>query len=140
MDPRKGAFLVFEENPPKKLFFVFWLWFSLKNNRHTNVFLVGIFENALKKVIDRQKLHFGCFWRLITFFVDFKYTDQNSICVSIVFKAKTEKNEEKKLVGPPKKSIFEFWNRNLKKMFPLHFSFVLFFKTIDAQMLFRSVF
>ena len=37
LDPRKWAFLVFEENPPK-------------NIRRTNVLLVGIFENALKKL------------------------------------------------------------------------------------------
>ena len=52
LDPR---FYFFEQKtPPKKLFFVFRLWFSFKNNGLTNVLLVGIFENAPKKVIDRK--------------------------------------------------------------------------------------
>ena len=46
--PKKGAF-VFKENPPKKLSFTFWLWFSFKNDWHINVLMVCIFENALKK-------------------------------------------------------------------------------------------
>ena len=37
-------------------------WITVKNNRHTNVLLVGIL--AQKKVIDRQKHHFSRFWRL----------------------------------------------------------------------------
>ena len=45
LNPPKSAFLVFEENPPQKMF---QLWFSFKNNKLTNVLLVGIFENAQK--------------------------------------------------------------------------------------------
>ena len=67
----------------------------------------------------------------------FKNTDQNNICVSIIIKAKTEKNVEKN-GWPPKKGIFEFWKKNCKKMYS-HFSFVLALKTIDPQMLFWSV-
>ena len=54
------------------------------------------FKTNKKKVIDRQKRHFGRFWRLITVVLYvLKNTDQNSICVSMVFKAKTkEKYEE----------------------------------------------
>ena len=55
----------------------------------------------------------------------FKNTDQNNICVSIVLKAKTEKNKKKKVGWPPKKGIFEFWNKNRKQIFPSYFSFVL---------------
>ena len=92
LDPQKSAVWVFEENPQKNVFFVFRLWFSFKNNRCTNVFLASIFENAQKKVMDHQKRHFGCFWQLITvFWCVLKNTDQNNICVSIVFKAETKK-------------------------------------------------
>ena len=54
-----------------------------------------------KKVIDRQKHHFGRFWQLIAVFCALKKNIyQNNICVSIsnVLKAKTEK----KLVDPKK--------------------------------------
>ena len=69
----------------KKFVFVFQLSFSFKNNKRTNILLVGIFENALKKVVDHQKHHFGSFWRLIIY------------CASIVFTDESEKNERKKI-------------------------------------------
>ena len=49
-----------------------------------------------KKVVDRQKRHFGRFWHLKTFYLCvFKNSDQNNICASIGFKSKTkEKYEE----------------------------------------------
>ena len=59
---------------------MFRLWFSFLNNRRTNVLLVGIFENAQKKVMDRQKRHFGSFWRLITVFCAF-----SKILIKITF-------------------------------------------------------
>ena len=65
LDPQKSALLIFEENPPKNIF----LGFSFKNNRHTNVFWLVFLKMHRKKVIDRQKRHFGRFWRLIIFFV-----------------------------------------------------------------------
>ena len=60
--------------PPKKCVFEFWKknltkfctshFLSFKNNRHTNVLLVSIFENALKKAINLQKNgHNGVFVR-----------------------------------------------------------------------------
>ena len=51
LDTGKSMFLVFEVKPPKKLLFVFRLWFSFKNNRRTNVLLVAFFEKALKKLL-----------------------------------------------------------------------------------------
>ena len=59
--------------------------------------------------------------------------------MSIVLKAKTEKKLRKKIGWPPKKGIFEFWNKNRKKLCS-YLSFVLALNTIDAQMLFWSVF
>ena len=47
--PPKSVFMVFKENQQKKFFFVFQLWFRFKNNRRTNVLLVGNFENAQKR-------------------------------------------------------------------------------------------
>ena len=56
--------------------------------------------------------------------------------MSIVFKAKAEKKIQKKIGWTPKKRIYEFWNKNLKKNISSYFSFVLALKMIDAQMLF----
>ena len=78
------------------------------------------------------------FWRFLAvnkyFLWDFKNTDQNFICASIILKAKTEKNEEQKLVEPRKITFL-----SLKKTFKIFFSYFS-FETIDAQMLFWSVF
>ena len=98
MDPGKREFFVFEENPPKKRFSsCFGFDLALKTIVAQMFFWLVFLKTHQKKVIDRQKHHFGCFLRLITFFLCvFKNTDQNNICLSIVFKAKTEKNEEEK--------------------------------------------
>ena len=58
LTPEKARFWFLNH---KKNFFRCWLWFRFKNNRLTNVFLVGIFENSLKKAIRSQKRHFGRF-------------------------------------------------------------------------------
>ena len=50
-------------------FFVFWIWFSFKNNRHTNFLLIGrYFWKHTKKSYWPPKTPFGHFWRLITIF------------------------------------------------------------------------
>ena len=95
MNPPKSEFLVFKENPQKKFFLLFRLSFRFINTRRTNVLLVGIFENVQQKLLTIKTAIFGHFWRLKTIFVRFQNTDQNNMCVSIVFKAKTkEKYEE----------------------------------------------
>ena len=77
----------------------------------------------------------------------FKNTDQNNICVSCILKAKTEKKIRKKLINPQKKAFLSFEKKTVKKCFFIFFFcfsfliwFVLALKTIDAQMLFWSVF
>ena len=47
--PKKHVFGFWRKNP-QICFFVFWLWFSFKNNKCTYVLLFCIFENALKKL------------------------------------------------------------------------------------------
>ena len=49
-----------------------------------------------------------------------------------ILKAKTEKK-----ISWPQKSV---WNKNLKKNMSSYFSFILALKTVDAQMLFWSIF
>ena len=60
------------------------------------------------------------FWRFLAvnkyFLWDFKNTDQNFICASIILKAKTEKNEEQKVVKPRKITFL-----SLKKTFKIFF-------------------
>ena len=82
----------------KKFVFVFQLSFSFKNNRRTNILLVGIFENALKKVVDHQKHHFGSFWRLIIY----------SIVRLLFLQMNQKKMKEKKLVDPRKSAFSSF--------------------------------
>ena len=68
---------------PKNLFFVFGLWFIFKNNRRTNVLLVGIFENA-QKSYSPSKTPFWLFLEVNNgCLCVFKNTDQNNICASI---------------------------------------------------------
>ena len=50
-NPKKALFWFLKKNKTKNVFSVFWLWFGFKNNRHTNVLLVGIYEQALKKLL-----------------------------------------------------------------------------------------
>ena len=51
LDPWKSMFFMKTEKLTQFFFFfVFRHWFSFKNNRHTNVLLEGIFENALLAV------------------------------------------------------------------------------------------
>ena len=100
------------------------------------------FWKHTKKVIDRQKHHFGRFWRLITVFLCvFKNTDQNNICGSIVFKAKTkEKYEEIFFYGFYFKNQKCFFLRVNQFFFKFFSSSVLAFNTIDTQMLFIYIY
>ena len=52
-----------------------------------------------------------------------------------VFKAKTEKKCQKKLVDPQKSAFMSFETKTLKKYFFIVF-FILALKTVDPQMLF----
>ena len=135
--PEKVCFGFWRKPPKQFFFFVFRLWFSFINNRRTNDLLVGIFENAQKKVIDHQKHHFDHIWRLMTIFLCvFKKTDQNNNCVSIILKAETEKKIKKNIGWPPKRAFLSFEIKTIKQIFLHIFVVVLFSKTIDTQMLF----
>ena len=97
--PKKRVFGFWRRNPKKNFFFVFRLWFSFKNNRHTNVLLISIFENALKKAISHQKRHFGCFRWLLIFFCTLKKIVTKTTFVCLLFlKLKQKKNMKKYFV------------------------------------------
>ena len=68
LDPRKSAFLFLKKNHTQNCSL---LWFSFLNNKPTNVLLVGIFLNTLKKLLSVTKRHFGHFSKLIAFFSSF---------------------------------------------------------------------
>ena len=94
LDPRKSAFLVFEENPQQNLFFVFWLLFSFKNNRRTNVLLGGIFENAQKKLLTIK----NTFLAVKNFFCAFsKILIKITFVCLLFFNLKQKKNMKKNL-------------------------------------------
>ena len=61
----------------------------------TDVLLVGIFENALKKAINRQKRHFGCFWRLIIFCAFSKIPTNTTFVRLLILKLKQKTNMKK---------------------------------------------
>ena len=60
------------------------------------------------------------------------------MCASTFFKAKTEKKIPKKLVDPQKSVFMSLETKTLNKIF-IHI-FVLALKTVDAKMLFWSIF
>ena len=73
----------------------------------TDVLLVGIFENALKKAINRQKRHFGCFWRLIIFCAFSKIPTNTTFVRLLILKLKQKTNMKKYL---KKKKNFKLKN------------------------------
>ena len=115
MDPRKNAFLVFKENPLTK-FSSGFIFDSALKTMDAQMFFWSVFLKTQKKFIDYQKRHFGLFWQL-TFFGRFQKYRSNNICVSIVLKAKTEKNVEKKLVDPPKRAVLSFKIKTVNNIF-----------------------
>ena len=89
--PKKCIFGCWRNSPDTFCFFLFQLWFSFKNNN-----LLSVFLKTHKKSYWLSKTPFWPFLAVNNVFLCiFKNTDQNNICVSIVFKAKTkEKYEE----------------------------------------------
>ena len=57
--------------------------------------MVGIFENALKKVIDCQKRNFGHFWRLLTFLAFSKILTKITFLDLLFLKLTQKKNMKK---------------------------------------------
>ena len=97
----------------------------------TDVLLVGIFENALKKAINRQKRHFGCFWRLIIFCAFSKIPTNTTFVRLLILKLKQKTNMKKYF-------FLNFFFQTQKRTFwgvNQFFIFsVLAFNTIKAQM------
>ena len=73
-------------------------------------FLVVIFENAKKNYSPSKTPFLLFFWLIKVCKSVFKNTDQSDICVSIVLKANTEKNEEKR-------AFFSFEIKTIKTCF-----------------------
>ena len=92
-DVQPWFFGFWRKTPQQFFFFVFQSWFSFKNNRRTNVLLVSIFENALKKATSRQKCHFDRFWQLLPFLSALKKILTKTTFVRLSFlKLKQKKN------------------------------------------------
>ena len=79
-----------------KFFFVFWLWFSINNNRRTNVRLVGIFENAHKKSYWPSKMALWPFLAVNNgLFVHLKILIKITFVRLLFLKLKQKKNMKK---------------------------------------------
>ena len=100
LDPWKSEFLVFEENPPN-IFIIcvlalIQLYSALKTIDAQMFFWSVFLKTHKKKVIDRQKHHFGCFWLLITVFLCISKILIKITCVCLLFlKLKQKKNMKK---------------------------------------------
>ena len=128
--PKKCIF-GYRRKPPQKNIFVFWLWFSFKNNRHANVLLVSIFENAPKSYWSSKTP----FWPFLAvnnvFLCVFKNTVQITSVRLLFLKLKQKKNFKKNF-------FVQFLFQNSKMLFlgvaqffSNFFLSVLAFKTID---------
>ena len=72
----------FFEGSTNFVFLIFCSVLAFKNNRHTKVILISIFENAQKNVINDQKGQNGVFDGQEHFFVRFKkYRPKEHLCV-----------------------------------------------------------
>ena len=127
----------------------FWFGFdSALKTIDAQMFFWSVFLKTYKKSYWLSKTPFWSFSVVNNgFLCIFKNTDRNNICVSCILKAKTEKKIRKKLINPQKKAFLSFEKKTVKKCFFIFFfcfSFLIWFflalKTIEAQMLFWSVF
>ena len=117
LDTQESLFLVFEEKPPNK----FWLWFSFRNNRRTNVLLIIFFENAQKSCIPSKTL-FWPFLAVYNFFCVFSKILTKITFVCLLFLKLNEKKMKKKKIGwPPKSAFSSFEIKTFKQIFFIFF-------------------
>ena len=69
--PQKVCFWFLKKPPPQNFFFVYGFDSALKTTDAQMFFWPVFLKTHKTKVIDRQKRHFCCFWRLITVFCAF---------------------------------------------------------------------
>ena len=139
MDPQKARFWFLKKNHIK-MFFMFWLWFSFKKNRRTNVLLVGIFVKALKKLLAITNAILAVFWQLLTFFSAFLKILTKTTFVSLLFLKLKQKKIWKKYVF---KVLFQYSLTCFlggQLIFVWNFFSVLALTSVDTQMLFWSIF
>ena len=110
MTPKKVCLWVLKQKASQNIFYLFFFWYSFKNNRPTNVVFVNIFFKALKKVNNCQKRPKWRFWLLIAFFSAFSKIPTNRTFVRLMFKAESKaKHKEKFVLG--------FFFKNQKRVF-----------------------
>ena len=79
-------------------FLLIFFCLCFKNNRHTNVILISIFENAQKKVLTPKTTKMA-FVTINNFIVRFqKYRSKEHLCV-YCFKAESQPKHTKNLLG-----------------------------------------
>ena len=99
MTAKKASLWVRNKNL-KKYFFTFFFCFSFENSRRTNVVLINIFFNVLKKVNNRQKQPKWRFWQLIVFFIAFsKILTKRTFAHLLFLKLNQSETRRKKFWG-----------------------------------------
>ena len=73
----------------REMFFIYSFCFRVKNNRCTNVVLVGIFENS-QQILAKKIGQNGVFGSEYLFLVHFQKYQPENICASIVSKGESK--------------------------------------------------
>ena len=97
-DPQKRMFLSFKTKTFRKKFSSYFSFVSALKTIDTHMLFWSVFlKMHFKKVINHQKQSKLRFCQLTTFFVRFQNTAQKNICLSMVFKAKSEPKHKEKI-------------------------------------------
>ena len=100
LNPKKHVYEFWNKNLKTKYFLIIFFCFSFENSRRSNVVLVNIFFNVLKKLITATNGQNGVFWRLIAFFSVFSKMPTKRTFVRLLFlKLNQSRNTKKKIFG-----------------------------------------
>ena len=116
-------FWFLKKTPPKTMFSSCFSLNSALKTIDAQIFFLLVFLKTHKKVIDRQKRHFGRFWWLITFFCAFsKILIKITIACLLCSKLKLGKIKKKKMVDPQKRAFLSFEiKKTVNKIFFIFF-------------------
>ena len=123
--PPKKCIFSFWRKPPQKIFPSCFGFDSALNIIDAQMFFWSVFLKTQKKVIDRQKRHFGCFWQLITVFCAFsKILIKVTIFFFLLFyKLELKKKNWKNWLTTKKRAFLSFEIKTIKIFLHIFFCF-----------------